>query len=359
MHFLIPGIVSQTSGLGLILYLPNAIAAFPLEPSQKEVSAPQDATTGSLVEKSDFEVKTANSALYFPSLETLERQVYLTPKASRELGRIERGDFEVHSAPNACSLWTIEQVSRIKSALSTTDLSGYESSAVEVYSTTTGYELLITSSVGRQLYQIGSAIDAGIGLTRSQFLPGSPGYVAGSREPAVELIGVEVGYPPQPLPTGFIGTTVDVGFVERVEQIASSTRSANDVVGVASALVEVSSSRPFTSLFTLEVATEVNGRALPASIFSTIEPTRPINVIGDTVFVPLLEVGTKEVESTIFTVEYLSIERSDRYLQETIFPAIENSTLEPSGGQLYEISKAEESFLSDYAAESAITKPVS
>ena len=377
MYFFIPGIVSQTLGEVFQLNLPPAVELVLIEKVDAEVLGLLPLTFLLTLTETASEVYSAQDAISTGFFSIPESQVYHTPKAFAELLQIERGKAEVHSTQKACLLQTIETgirrvssgklptrkpTSRVKTTKPTTDLSGYETGGIEVHSVITSYLIpfgyeLSDNSVVNQLVTTHNAIDLS-GVTGSQFLPGSPGYVAGEATPAVELVGVEVGYPPQPLPIGFYGVASDIIGVKGANSEVRSILGMSDVGMIDTATSEPKTTLTAESVHILEVASEVDGRVLEARIISIIEPsTKKAVAVSTFAEIGLIELAQAELGSTLSAVEYSRIEKGDRYLQETVFPAIEEGIRESPGKELHLLPSAICLLPSPYAAESAITKP--
>lgn len=316
---IIPGILSQGTGFTVDGNIGPGVAAFLPEAPSSEVPQASPAPSPELVLGCcSFEVSQATEAVYLPSFEILLRQVYFAPPGFEELLIPQTGD-SVSSV-----LRTFEEVSDLETGS-------------PVLSILTALDLQTKSEPGVKLITIGTAIDLS-GVRGSLFLPGSPGYVAGFAPPAVELVGVEVGYPPQPLPVGFIGTARDIYRVELASPQVGTTKPAKEIDYFAAIEKQINSAK--NALFVSRI--ELVSRPL-------------IGVAGfnDLIY---LESGL-EVSSTGSAEGRITIEATTLYNNERILQASISQIQESPERELQQLPRAYELLLSSYAAESAITKP--
>ena len=175
---------------------------------------------------------------------------------------------------------------------------------------------------------------------KTEFLPGSPGYVAGVPGTAVELLGVDVGYPPEPLPIGVSGI-------------------ASYLTGVNLGDPEVKSTRVACQISTIEGSgISRGGKTIGAIVVSKIEPVdRQAVKVYKGHEIRLIESDCHLVNSIGSADLVSTMKPCETWLYGLPLKAIEISSSEPIEKELQSVPITYYLLPITYAPASAITKP--
>lgn len=151
-------------------------------------------------------------------------------------------------------------------------------------------------------------------LISSEFLPGSPGYVSGSIGKAIELLRIEIGRLPEPLPTGFLGEAISLSRIEsplvETSQIISAIEQ--EILEIQ-AVREVVRTQRAVEIVVLENARKVNTvfgcQEISIKEIGDIRPLARISKASELVTVEAVGVGLK---NTSVAIAIMKLEKSDR-----------------------------------------------
>ena len=331
MFFPIAGVVSQFIPSAVNGNIGIAITAFLSQAVEREVNS---SLYGSYIGTFETEGTEVNSLL---TTYDLQLTPYVAAPAERELAftnsfvdlaLVEAADSLLLGIIPANELTTTEPLSNeiYGNVLDVTEIENIEPVQRELQSLPTTYYLIPIT-------------------LKTEFLPGSPGYVAGIPGTAVELIGVEVGRIPLPLPAGKPKKAAELLKAEATQSEIHSSLSTN-----------------YFLIPTLEIAAnqKLNGKAIALNEISRIEIVdRELQFLLPTSYflLPTLKPATAKLSSTISATEISGFEVSQIWLNEQPLEVKEISMMQKSDRELQQLPVTNYEFLITYAAVSLITKP--
>ncbi len=294
-YFSLAGIVSQVSDPPVDGSIGIAIAPF-------------------FCEAVDLEIESVIYALFVGEIEQCDVRTNSTPQKAAQVISIAKVEKELTFTKEfleLTSLWATKNW--LRNNLEVAELITIESGWTEVLpNVTSAIEIELVEPIQRELQSVPIAYDLSPITLKTEFLPGSPGYVAGIPALAVELIGVEPGLVPLPLPAG-------------------QPFAAKELLRIEAALTEIQGTRN-TSEFSITEAAHnlLDNRTLPANTISIIEvaDAEP-QVTAIATAISELEPVEAKISSNITAPQLITIESGWTEVRPNVTSAIEIKLIEP------------------------------
>ena len=361
MYFPLPGILSQFKVFVVDGNIGEAIYPSVYEVANTEVLGTLPTFDSTLIDAAEaIAYGAANLTTQISRIKPVERELQFVDSFI-DLSRVQTADRFAFGAARLASQVLIVGTSsgEIQGTLPTLQLI-----KIEIGSTKVSGNVLQTSEISiieqcdRELHLLPSTFCL-LPSIKAEFLPGSPGYVPGEATDAVELIGVEPGYPPLPLPVGFLGSASELIRGEATDAEVFTALTGTDIRRVEVAEAEVKSTLEASYPSSIQIPDSRPRTALSGIYLSTIEAVvdNQLTKIGFGRENIKIEPASNRVASIITAIELEGFEIGDIWFNENPLAVIEVSQIESPEKEARPLPAAFCLLASPYAAESAITNP--
>ena len=360
MYFPLAGILSQFEAFVVNGNIGEAIYLSAYQGADTEVLGALGTFDPTLIEAAGaIAFGAANPTSQITRIKPVERELQFVDSFI-DLSQVETSDRFTFGAALQASQILIIGASRgeVQGRLPTSQLIKIETGSSRVDGNALGTTEISTIEQGdRELHLVPSTFSL-LPSIKAEFLPGSPGYVPGEATDAVELIGVEAGYLPLPLPVGFLGSASEVIGVATAPEV-STTLAARDIKKVELAEAELKSTLEASYPTSIQIPDIYPRTALSGIYLSTIEAVvdNQLIKIGFGRENIRIETATNKVASTIPAIELKDFEIGEVWLNENPLAVVEVSQIESPEKEACPLPAALCLLASPYAAESAITNP--